>query len=64
MSTFKRFFIVCVTALIAVSAAAGQTNREMSVEESYLQESIELMVIRETSRADSRGDTGLGTWKT
>jgi hypothetical protein len=37
-----------------VSAAAGQINREMSVEESYLQESIELMVIRETSRADSR----------
>jgi hypothetical protein len=39
--------------------AMGQTsgsnsNREMSVEESYLQESVELMVIRETSRADSR----------
>jgi hypothetical protein len=35
----------------------GQTsnsNDEMSVEESYLQESVELMVIRETSRSDSR----------
>jgi HEAT repeat protein len=46
---------MCTAAFIAVSAMAAQTsNQEMSVEESYLQESIELMVIRETSRADSR----------
>jgi len=30
------------------------SNREMSVEQSYLQESVELMIIREQSRADSR----------
>jgi hypothetical protein len=37
------------------SAGTRQSSsQEMSVEESYLQESIELMVIRETSRADSR----------
>jgi HEAT repeat protein len=53
MST-KRFCAAFVTALVLVSSAAGQTSREMSVEESYLQESIELMIIRETSRADSR----------
>jgi HEAT repeat protein len=29
------------------------TNREMSVEESYRQESVELMIIREQSRAES-----------
>jgi hypothetical protein len=53
----KRFMVMLLTAGLAVSAAVGQTkttNQEMSVEESYLQESIELMVIRETSRADSR----------
>lgn len=55
MVTFKRLCAVMVTACVMVSAAAGQTaKQEMSVEESYLQESIELMVIRETSRADSR----------
>ena len=30
------------------------SNSEMSVEQSYLQESVELMIIREQSRADSR----------
>jgi HEAT repeat protein len=30
------------------------TDREMSVEESYRQESVELMIIREQSRAESR----------
>ncbi|GHV96678.1 hypothetical protein AGMMS50293_29980 [Spirochaetia bacterium] len=59
MLTCKRLSVLVVAALVAVSAAVGQNsnsnnNREMSVEESYLQESIELMVIRETSRADSR----------
>jgi hypothetical protein len=55
MSTIKRLFIVFLAACVAVSAAVGQTaKQEMSVEESYLQESIELMVIRETSRAESR----------
>jgi HEAT repeat protein len=40
----------------AVSSLSAQNNskREMTVEESYLQESIELMIIRETARADTR----------
>jgi HEAT repeat protein len=55
MLTVKHFFIMCAAAFIVAGAVAAQTpNQEMSVEESYLQESIELMVIRETSRADSR----------
>ena len=54
MFTLKRFFILIVTALFAVSAAMGQSSgREMTIEESYLQEIIELTIIRETSRADS-----------
>jgi HEAT repeat protein len=57
MTSLKRFFAFCTMAFFAVSMIMGQTsnsNDEMSVEESYLQESVELMVIRETSRADSR----------
>jgi hypothetical protein len=52
----KRFTILIVMTVFAVSAAFAQTNtnREMTVEESYLQESIEMMIIRETARADSR----------
>jgi HEAT repeat protein len=41
----------------------GQTSsgntKEMTVEESYLQESVELMIIREQSRADSREMKGI-----
>jgi ABC-type transport system substrate-binding protein len=43
--------------MIPVSLAVGQqsgSNRELSVEESYLQESVELMIIREQSRESSR----------
>jgi hypothetical protein len=57
MSSLKRFSAFCAAALFTVSMAMGQnsySDDEMSVEESYLQESVELMVIRETSRADSR----------
>jgi hypothetical protein len=60
----KRLCIFTLIALFAVSAVLGQTSsssssrsssdEEMTVEESYLQESMELMVIRETSRGDSR----------
>ncbi|MDR2185574.1 MAG: HEAT repeat domain-containing protein, partial [Treponema sp.] len=54
--------MVLITLIGAVVMAAGQNSgsvttgstRELSVEESYLQESIELMMIREQSRADSR----------
>ncbi|MDR2404164.1 MAG: HEAT repeat domain-containing protein [Spirochaetaceae bacterium] len=54
---FKRLLMVLITLIGAVVLAAGQesgSDRELSVEESYLQESIELMMIREQSRADSR----------
>jgi hypothetical protein len=49
--------VVCffsVLAAVFAQNSTGSSNREMSVEESYLQESVELMVIRETSRADTR----------
>jgi hypothetical protein len=57
MTSLKRFSVFCAAALFCASTAMGQnsySDDEMSVEESYLQESVELMVIRETSRADSR----------
>jgi hypothetical protein len=48
-----------IAGFIAAPSVVGQqrqqqTDREMSVEESYLQEAIELMIIRETARSDSR----------
>lgn len=48
--------IAAPLAIIAFAAgfAAGQEKNELSVEESYLQESIEAMVIKEQARADSR----------
>jgi HEAT repeat protein len=58
MLSFKQITALVITAVLTVSAAFAQTgtntNREMSVEESYLQQSIELMIIRETARADTR----------
>jgi len=54
MLSFKRFFILMTVVAASVSIAAAQSNNEMTVEESYLQESIELMIIRETARAGSR----------
>jgi hypothetical protein len=59
MSTFKRFLtllMIAFIAAVAVSAQSGNsrnTNDEKSVEESYLQEAIELMIIRETSHSGS-----------
>ena len=61
MFTLRRSFILALLVLFAVSSVMGQSsgsnrgsNREMTIEESYLQESIELMIIRETSRAEGR----------
>lgn len=56
MFLFKRVFILVILAAFMVSAVTAQTGsrREMTVEESYLQESIELMIIRETARVNSR----------
>jgi len=56
MLSFKRLFVLLITAVFAVSMVYAQSSsgREMSVEESYLQQSIELMIIRETARATTR----------
>jgi hypothetical protein len=57
MKTCKRFllFLVVFAAIAVVAGAQSRSRgREMSVEESYLQESVELMIIREQSRAESR----------
>jgi HEAT repeat protein len=55
MFSFKRFSILVITAVILISTAAAQSNSgEMSVEQSYLQEPIEIMIIRETARATTR----------
>jgi hypothetical protein len=54
MLSLKRFFILMTAVAATVSIVAAQSNNEMTVEESYLQESIELMIIRETARANSR----------
>ena len=55
MFSFKRFFILIMAAVIAVSTAAAQSSSgERTVEQSYLQESIEIMIIRETARASTR----------
>jgi hypothetical protein len=50
----KRFLVLLILALYAVTSVMGQSNSEMSIEESYLQEAIELMIIHETSRSSSR----------
>ncbi|MDR1419524.1 MAG: HEAT repeat domain-containing protein [Treponema sp.] len=53
----KKPAVLCVMILAVAAFVTGQQNdgdREMSVEESYLQESVELMVIREASQAGSR----------
>jgi len=62
MEIFKRLLLVVMVFSAAQVMVMGQnrpdassgSNREMSVEQSYLQESIELMIIREQSRAESR----------
>ncbi|MCL2180614.1 MAG: HEAT repeat domain-containing protein [Treponema sp.] len=54
MFSLRRFSILIVLAVIVTMAAAAQSGRQMTVEESYLQESIELMIIRETARSNSR----------
>lgn len=54
MFLFKRFVVIAMTTVLAVQVTAqSSSGKEMSVEESYLQESIEIMIIREASRADS-----------
>ncbi|MCL2410466.1 MAG: HEAT repeat domain-containing protein [Treponema sp.] len=56
MISFKRFFIMVTAVLFIASTVFAQTGqrRELTVEESYLQEAIELMIIRETARSRTR----------
>ena len=49
----KRLIVSVIIVCISVTLAVAQSS-EMTVEESYLQESIENMIIREQSRTDSR----------
>ncbi|MDR1373919.1 MAG: HEAT repeat domain-containing protein [Treponema sp.] len=57
MLNFKRTVMGTALFITVLSLAAGQeggSGRELSVEESYLQESVELMIIRESSRESNR----------
>jgi hypothetical protein len=56
MLNIKRFTLVLLVLLAPALLVMGQsgTGSERSVEESYLQESVEMMIIREQTRADSR----------
>ncbi|MCL2214883.1 MAG: HEAT repeat domain-containing protein [Treponema sp.] len=56
MFSLKRFSILILMGVIVLTAAAAQssTGRGMTVEESYLMEYMEIMIIRETARLDSR----------
>ena len=47
-------FITASAMVMGQSSRAPTSNQEMSVEQSYLQESVELMIIREQSRAETR----------
>jgi len=55
MSIIKRFAVFGAVFVTVSSMAMAQAGgRQLTVEESYLQQSIELMIIREHSRAPSR----------
>ncbi|MDR2901092.1 MAG: HEAT repeat domain-containing protein [Treponema sp.] len=55
MVTVKRLIVFwMIFAAVSVTVFGQTDDEEMSVEESYLQQSIELMIIREQSRAESR----------
>jgi len=53
----KLISMLIIAGLVTVPSVVGQqadSGNEMSIEESYLQEAVEMMIIRETSRSDSR----------
>ena len=54
MFSIKRLSILIITAVIITAAVGAQTGRERTVEESYLMEPIEIMIIKETASSDSR----------
>ncbi|MDR0555354.1 MAG: HEAT repeat domain-containing protein [Treponema sp.] len=50
----KRFIAAAGVFFTSAMLLMGQDKQEMSVEESYLQESMDFLIIREQSRADNR----------
>ena len=55
--TCRRILVLAAVLVLSVGMVAAQntgSGRVLSVEESYLQQSVELMIIREQSRAESR----------
>jgi HEAT repeat protein len=58
MMSLKRLAALALAFVAAASLvmaqSSGNNSQEMTVEESYLQESVEMMVIREQSRGESR----------
>ena len=54
MFSFKSFSVLIIASAIIVSTVTAQTRREMTPEELYLQQTIELMIIRESARSASR----------
>ena len=53
----KKISILIIVAMIAASVVTAQSNSsdsDTTIEEAYLQEAIEMMIIRETARTDSR----------
>ena len=59
MTLLKRLLILglvffAASTVVMAQSRSSANNQEMSVEQSYLQESVELMIIREQSRAESR----------
>jgi len=59
MKIIKRLLLLALVLFIASTVVLAQNrgtsgNQQMTVEQSYLQESVELMIIREQSRAESR----------
>jgi len=50
MFSFKRFVILILTAVILTAGVSAQ----MTVEQSYLRETMEIMIIRETARSQTR----------
>jgi len=61
MLIIRRFLLIGVLLFLVTAVIMGQarpglgpTDRGMTVEESFLQESVEIMIIREQARAESR----------
>ena len=55
MSVLKRILHLAVLFVVLPAMVMAQTdNQEMTVEQSYLQESVEMIIIREQSRSNSR----------